>query len=327
VVPATGISNHAFRASYVRNLPSTLDGRSDLVVGFKQMPGLDLYYAGDVCFAAEARCRSFATVRGLMARNRLFRLYERSIFSPNSSTVILELSRVQRDAYIAEYGTPAERFTPIPPGIDKERIRSALPSRDESRKRFRVDSDETMLLMVGSDFKRKGVSRAIRALGSISGGRASSVKLFVVGKGSSASLTSLARGLGVTDQVFFPGPSDDVPSYLSAADALLHPALSENTGNAIVEGLVAGLPVLATSNCGYAFHVERANAGKVVDGLSFRQTAFDAALSSLLSEMPGKKEEWKSNALDYSDATDLYARPKVVADTIERLVEGKLRAG
>jgi len=322
-VPVSGLSNHAFRSSYVRNLPSTLDAPSDLIVGFKQMPGLDLYYAGDVCYAAEARSRSFGMLRRLTARDRLFRRYERAIFSPESKTMVLELSSAQRAAYIAEYGTPSERFLPIPPGIAKERIRVALDRGREVRGRLGVADGETMLLMVGSDFKRKGVERSIRALAALPEILREKVKLFVVGKGHSRSLESLAEGLGVSRNVFFEGGSDDVPGYLAAADLLLHPAVSENTGNAIVEALVAGLPVVATSNCGYAFHVERAGVGAVVSGVPFNQEEFDAALAEVLAELESEVESWRSKALEYSDSTDLYGRPQVVADIIEGLVEGR----
>jgi len=325
-VPATGFSNHAFRASYVRNLPSTLDGPSDLVVGFKQMPGLDLYYAGDVCYAFEARSRPFSMPRRLTARDRLFREYERAIFAPESNTRILELSAAQRAAYSAEYGTPPDRFFPIPPGIDKERIRGALDDGADFRRSLGVSDSDAMVLMVGSDFKRKGVERSIRGLAALPPELGEGGKLFVVGEGDPRPLKRLAERLGVSDRVFFEGGRDDVPKYLAAADMLSHPAVSENTGNAIVEALVAGLPVITTSNCGYAFHVERAEAGAVVPGSPFAQSAFDAALSDILSDLKSRREEWRSKALEYSDKEDLYGRPVAVADIIEGLVEEKRRA-
>ncbi len=323
-VPARGLSNHAIRESYVKNVCKVANNwPADLIVGFKQMPGLDLYYAGDVCFAAEARRKKLQVLRGFTSRERLFRRYERAVFAPESHSMILELSHVQRDAYIAEYSTPPERFLPIPPGIEKHRIRSALSRRDEERLRLGLEANDIMLVMVGSDFRRKGVERSIKALASLENEERSKVKLFILGKGTIGPYKRLADRLSVLDNTHFTGPTNDVPGYLAAADMLLHPAKSENTGNAIVEGLVATLPVLTTSNCGYAFHVKRADAGAVVEGSPFRQGEFNAKLSDLLATLREKKEIWRTNARDYSDNTDLYGRPSVAADIMERLVENK----
>ena len=323
-VPVKGFSNCAVRSSYVRNVAKVAgDWPMDLIVGFKQMPGLDLYYAGDVCFAAEAKRKKLRAFRGLTSRERLFRHYERAVFSPDSNTMILELSHIQRDAYIREYGTPPDRFVPIPPGIDKGRIRSALDRREKERGRMGLALDDIMLLMVGSDFHRKGVERSVKALACLPETARTKTRLFVVGKGAAGRYKRLAGKLGVLDNVRFPGPTDDVAAYFAAADMLLHPALSENTGNTIVEALVAGLPVLTTSNCGYAFHVERADAGAVVEAAPFRQGEFNTKLSDLIADLRERREIWRANALDYSDKTDLYGRPSVTADIIERLVEKK----
>ncbi|MCK5844020.1 MAG: hypothetical protein KAG97_04880, partial [Victivallales bacterium] len=93
------------------------------------------------------------------------------------------------------------------------------------------------------------------------------------------------------------------------------------TGNAIVEALIAGIPVLTLSNCGYAFHVEKSAAGAVLDGWTFSQDDFNAKLAELLRVMPEKSAEWRAAALKYSDDTDFYSRPQVVADIIAKLAE------
>jgi len=104
---------------------------------------------------------------------------------------------------------------------------------------------------------------------------------------------------------------------------LLHPARRENTGNAIVEALVAGLPVLATDSCGYGFHVERAAAGRLVPGAPFRQEELDRELAAMLAAP--SPEAWRQRALEYSDLTDLYSRPQAAADIIEKVARQKKR--
>ena len=322
-VSFSGFSNHARCASYVKNLHKILDSEKfDFVVGFNRMPDLDLYYCADVCYVDDIRNRRSA-LHKLTPRHKIYANFEKAVFSPESKTAILALSEIQRAIYTKEYGTQSERFFPIPAGINKEFVRLGLAGeeRDEFRKSIGVGVDDVMLLMVGSDFERKGVDRSIRALAALPPKLRIRTKLFVAGKGKSQRLSGLAKSFKIGENVVFLGAVDNVPKLLSAADMLLHPARAENTGNAIVEALIAGIPVLTLSNCGYAFHVEKSAAGAVLDGWTFSQDDFNAKLAELLRVMPEKSAEWRAAALKYSDDTDFYSRPQVVADIIAKLAE------
>ncbi len=326
VLPVRGYSNHGRSLSFVRQLRSHLEaGQFDLVVGFNRMPGLDLYYCADVCFTQQAM-RKHSRLYKLTPRYRTFAGFEKAVFSPDSTTEIMFLSRQTKEEYQAVYGTPEERFHELPPGINKDAIRQALAEdrRTPVRQELGIAQDGLMLVMVGSDFKRKGVSRAIHALGALPERLQVKTKLVVIGKGKEEGLKRLAETLGVGEQVVFTGPRSDVPRFLAAADALLHLAESENTGNAIVEGLIAGLPVLVTRNCGYYFHVQDARAGVVVGDPVFDQEDFNAVLSASLGN-PEQLKQWGKNALAYSDQVDLYSRPQKAVLVMEKLVAGRRR--
>ncbi len=322
-IPFSGISNHARCSSYVTNL-STVMNRSeyDLIVGFNRMPGLDLYYCADVCFKADMSKRHSFLYR-LTSRYRRYLALEESVFSASSKTHILALSDIQRKIYQKEYHTQDGRFHSVPAGIDKDRIRSwgSADARKKARSDLQVLEDESMLIMVGSDFKRKGVLRSINAIASLPEELKSSIKLFIIGKGKSSHLIGIAVRNGVN--VIFTGTVNDVEKYLAAADLLLHPAVSENTGNAIVEGLISGTPVLATSNCGYAFHITNADAGQVINGDNYSQDEFNDTLQQVMEQLPKNHTIWRANAIAYSDKTDFYSRPSAITDIIETLVSLK----
>jgi UDP-glucose:(heptosyl)LPS alpha-1,3-glucosyltransferase len=323
-VPFSGVSNHARCASYVKNLSSSMVRSDyDLVVGFNRMPGLDLYYCADVCFKADIQKRHSFIYR-CTPRYKTYLEFEKSVFGADSETHILALSEIQREIYMREYQTQTERFHSVPAGIDKDRIRSwtSALKRDEARSELNIGENENMLLMVGSDFRRKGVVRSIDAVASLPGDLKSKTKLFVIGKGKSDRLKRRADRCGVN--IIFTGTVNNVQKYLSAADLLLHPAVSENTGNAIVEALISGTPVIATSNCGYAFHVVNADAGRVIDGVNYIQAEFDTALKEFLEEMPEKSGYWSECAVKYSDITDFYSRPAAITDIIEELGSGRI---
>jgi len=106
-----------------------------------------------------------------------------------------------------------------------------------------------------------------------------------------------------------------------AADAMIHPAYSETAGMVLVEALTAGLPVLTTDVCGYAFHIANAGAGIVLSS-PYDQSACNRALLEMLTSdrIPG----WRSNGLAYAAKEDLYSCHERAAEIIEETVRRKL---
>jgi len=108
-------------------------------------------------------------------------------------------------------------------------------------------------LVVGSGFRVKGLDRAIRSLSELDDATRAHTRLVVVGQNRPTEFAMLARKLGVSERVHFLGGRHDVFDWLLASDLLVHPARSEAAGMILLEALTAGLPVLATDVCGYAF--------------------------------------------------------------------------
>jgi UDP-glucose:(heptosyl)LPS alpha-1,3-glucosyltransferase len=67
----------------------------------------------------------------------------------------------------------------------------------------------------------------------------------------------------------------------------------------LLEAMASGLPVLVTDVCGYAFHIERAQAGVVMHS-PFDQAALNKALASMLDSE--HLETWAANGLGYAKA-------------------------
>lgn len=203
--------------------------------------------------------------------------------------------------------------------MDVEAIRRQLKpeNRHQLRHELGLDDKDILLLMIGSNFHTKGVERSIRALAALPEETRSHSFLHVIGRGKEGPYLKLAAKLGVAEKVRFLGGRDDVPRFLAEADFLLQPSLTENTGNAIVEALVAGVPVLATETCGYSEHVLKADSGQVVGCTSFHQEEMNVALAEMLVSQ--RRRTWQDNALLYSEENDLGNRPKVVADVLEQI--------
>jgi len=163
---------------------------------------------------------------------------------------------------------PEQRFQLLPPGIARDRAYNSesLQRRQALRQANHIGDDEHLLLLLGSGFRTKGLDRAIRALHSLPQVLRDKTRLFVVGADDPAPFQRLASQLGVEKQVHFWGGRDDVADFLFAADLLLHPAYNEAAGMALIESLVAGLPVIATAVCGYAHYIRDCGGGEVIAG-------------------------------------------------------------
>ena len=70
--------------------------------------------------------------------------------------------------------------------------------------------------------------------------------LFVSDGALRSALEDKARALGIADDVLFLGRRHDVPSVLVRCDVVAHPSWSEGFPNAVLEGMCAARPVVAT---------------------------------------------------------------------------------
>ncbi len=322
LLPVKGLTNHGRAQSFVRLLSAVLENSNfDLIIGFNRMPGLDLYYAADVCYVIDINRRR-GPLSKLTRRYHVYAEFERAVFGRNSSTHIMYLSEVEMENYISIYNTPKERFHYLPPGIDKERIRAAInpETRIRKRKELGLQEQDLMLLAIGSDFKRKGLSRSIVAIAALPEDVRKRTHLYIIGKGEMKKYQRQAKRAELEAHVHFLGVRKDVPFFLAAADILLHPAVTENTGNVILEAMVAGLPVLTTAICGYSFHVKRADAGYVVME-PFQQHEMNRRLRQMIDSPLLKK--WGMNGYIYADKEDFYTRPLAAVKIIESLAMAK----
>jgi UDP-glucose:(heptosyl)LPS alpha-1,3-glucosyltransferase len=319
LLPARGLRNFVRYRDFIRLLQQALTLHPvDAVVGFNRISGLDVYYAADPCFRQEHVENKPYYVR-FLARYRFFMRQEEAVFGAASNTLVLMISSLQLQYYKKYYGISDARIRMLPPGISRDRMAPA--NKDEIRAGFRrefgLTADNILLLSVGSGFDMKGFDRGLMAVAALPAELRARVRVFVIGQDKQGPVKRLMQRMGIADIVsLFPG-RDDIPRFLHGADFLLHPARHENTGTIIVEAIVAGLPVLATATCGYAFHVEQASAGLVVPA-PFRQATLNATLQEMLRS--GERDTWSSNGVAYGHAEDLYSLHERAAAYIHQRV-------
>jgi UDP-glucose:(heptosyl)LPS alpha-1,3-glucosyltransferase len=293
----------------------------DLVVGFNKMAGLDVYYAGDSCFIEKALSQRNAWYR-LLPRFKSFYAAERAVFDARSGTEILTISNVEVPRYRHHYRTPPERFHALPPGIERDRI--APDNRLEIRSSLRCElgrsEDDWLILFVGSGYKKKGLDRALIAVAALPAPIREKTYFYVIGNDRAEGFERMAMRLGIADKVtFFAEGRDDVPAFLFACDALLHPAYDETAGMVILEAMLAGLPALVTKNCGYATYLLNYDAGIVLTQPT--QEALNAGLVQLMTS--DKRATWSGNGRAAKDDPMLFRLAPSMLDYLEKVQANK----
>lgn len=315
LLPVRALTNHGSNAAFARRLQAELPADVDAVVGFNKMPGLDFYYAADVCFAEKAYAERSWIYR-LTSRARSSLAMESAVFSPSSSTEILMISRPESVIYQRHYQTPDERIHFVPPGINRA---LGLPAnyaevRPGLRAQYGLGDDDILIMLVGSDFKRKGFDRALRGVAALPPEVRSRVHVWVAGQDKPRFLEDLAKELGMADRLRVLGGRDDVAQLLWSADMLLHPARSEMAGLALLEAMIAGLPVIVTEVCGYAHYISDYRMGEVIEA-----QASDAVIASAIQRaLQTRREEWVARARHMIDHADIFSMTERAAELIER---------
>ncbi|WP_260861969.1 glycosyltransferase family 4 protein [Citrobacter sp. Marseille-Q6884] len=316
IVPVRSRTNHGRNAEYYSWVQAhLLQNPVDRVVGFNKMPGLDVYYAADVCYAEKVAQEKGFFYR-LTSRYRHYAAFERATFEQGKPTQLLMLTDKQIADFQKHYKTEAGRFHILPPGIypDRKYTQQIPNSRGVYRQKNGITEQQHLLLQVGSDFTRKGVDRSIEALASLPETLRLNTLLFIVGQDKPRKFEALAEKHGVRANVHFFSGRNDVAELMAAADLLLHPAYQEAAGIVLLEAITAGLPVLTSSVCGYAHYIEDANCGVVIEE-PFRQDMLNEVLCEALTQS-SLRAAWAENARHYADTQDLYSLPEKAADLI-----------
>ena len=121
LVPVTARTNHGKNEQYYQWVQSYLSQHPvDRVVGFNKMPGLDVYYAADVCYA-EKVAREKGFFYKLTSRYKHYAAFEKATFQQGAYTELLMLTNKQIGDFKHHYHTEDRRFHILPPGIYPDR--------------------------------------------------------------------------------------------------------------------------------------------------------------------------------------------------------------
>ncbi len=246
-------------------------GPFDVVHGFGKTSRQDVYRDGSGCLAdsqawsGEGRDGSWRRAwrhRSLYAR--VVAGIERERYRAGTCRFVLPISELVRDQILRRYDLPPERVRVLYPAVDTERFTPLLApaARRQLRDELALPAAAPLLVFVGSDFRRKGLPFLLAALQ-----RLPSAHVLVLGSdhpGRVSKQRALAGVLGVGERVHFAGLRPDPERLLAAADCLVFPSRFDAFGNAVLEAMASGLPVVVSRHAGSAELVIPGKTGAVV---------------------------------------------------------------
>src|SRR5437588_3032347 len=150
----------------------------------------------------------------------------------------------------------------IPNAVDTVIFNSEarLARRSVSRQNLKLHDSDFVFLLIGNDWKKKGLDQLLLALAIIK----IPIQVLVVGKDDPGLYRTALRQLRLEDRVRFLAPSADVLSFYAAADAYVAPSLEDAFGLPILEALACGLPVLASVQAGASENIRDGTTGHLV---------------------------------------------------------------
>lgn len=122
-----------------------------------------------------------------------------------------------------------------------------LARRDTARSAFGVESGKFVFLLIGNDWKKKGLDTLLEALTECTD---LPVHLLVVGKDNRDPYIRQCEKAKLGSRVSFLSPSPDVLQFYAAADAYVGPSLEDAYGLPILESMACGLPVVVSAHAG-----------------------------------------------------------------------------
>jgi len=181
-----------------------------------------------------------------------------------ASKVIVTSGSMKREL-CDHFRLPWEKVEIIPNGIDLTSYHTSV-DRWSVRSRYGIQPNEKLVLCVGRLVPQKGVEYLVQAVPAISR-RYPESKFIIVGDGwFRGQLEGLARSTDQGWRIRFVGfiPDREVVNLMMSADVLVIPSVYEPFGIVALEGMAAGVPVVASQIGGLAEVIQHDRTGILV---------------------------------------------------------------
>jgi D-inositol-3-phosphate glycosyltransferase len=188
---------------------------------------------------------------------------------------IVVSSQREKVQIIWTYGTPSEKISVIPCGVDSHLFQPRDPS--EAKAHLGLPQKK-FILYVGRIDPVKGIDTLLKAMATVKAQlhHPDAIHLLVIGgdvthavnshSGELHNLKQLAAQLDIKDYVTFLGAQrqDQLPYFYTAADACVLPSRYESFGMVALEAMSCGTPVIASKVGGLSSFIQEGKTGFLI---------------------------------------------------------------
>lgn len=177
-----------------------------------------------------------------------------------------------------------ENVCVVPNGVDTKHfsVSARLARRAEARQRRNFRDEDFVLLLIGNDWRNKGLPTVLEAMAAAS---LSPVRLLVVGDDTAEFFRARAAQLGLQDRCRWELSIPDVLDFYAAADIYVSPSREDSFGLPVAEAMACGLPAITSVCAGVADYIHDA-----FDGFILREPRDGQTLSQLINLLQGDSD-------------------------------------
>lgn len=244
------------------------------------------------------------------------------VAAANRTQAVIANSQATADAFMAAGGRIHPRV--VPNGFDPSLFNSTSEERSMIRTSLGAAPNQTVAAIFGRLSRWKGQDLLIKAAE-----RDPELRVWIVGEALftgddsryADELRQMVKNSGLEKRVIFLGFRSDIPALMQAADIIVHASRqSEPFGRVIVEGMLAGKPVIAARAGGPLEIIQERQTGLLFNPEDVSELA--THLQTLGSNPPMASELGKNGR---ARAMEQYAIHKVLRDT-DQIIEAVLEA-
>jgi len=175
----------------------------------------------------------------------------------------------------------------IPNGVDTAQFSPSarLALRAQARRRRAIHETDFVLLLIGNDWRVKGLETVLRAMSSL---RELPILVIAAGDDSPGSFRELAKSLGISERCHFEPSREDVLDFYAAADLYVSPSGEDSFGLPVAEAMACGLPAITSIFAGVSSLLRDG-----VDSLILRDPHDAKTLATMIRTLY-EKAEWRS---------------------------------
>lgn len=213
-------------------------------------------------------------LKELSPHQKIIERIEKRRFARGNFRRVVAMSRLAQQQICKRYNLEESEVEVIYNGIDLSYFnpKRREQHREVMRKRLNYGPNDVVLLIIGNDYRRKGVETLIEAVklitdeGGLSDGR--QLQIAVVGKerhAREAKLLEQARQLKLHNVTKFFGPQRDIAEWHAMSDVHILPSRFDIFGNVVLEAMAMGIPTIVSAQAGAAEVVKHGETGYVLD--------------------------------------------------------------